>query len=586
MMRDMTCGDMRKEHIGKEITISGWVHSIRDHGGITFIDLRDKYGLTQAVLADKENIKKGDDIGREYVVKMHGTVRERDESTYNPKIPTGEVELLCSHFEILSKSRAVPFEISDSNVLNDDVRMKYRFLDLRRKLMQDNLSIRHKANMSARNALSSKGFVEFETPYLVRSTPEGARDFIVPSRINPGKCYALPQSPQIYKQILMASGSDRYFQFARCFRDEDLRADRQPEHTQLDVEMSFAEPDDVMSLVEDTLSTVAKEAFGKSIPKIFRRIPYEEAISKYGTDKPDLRYGLEISDVTGIVKDSSFSVFKDVIEGGGRVKLLNPEIKLSRAELDEYISYVQSLGGKGMAWMIRGDKLESNIVKYFPEDVQSSLMENSKEGTLMFIADKEDNALEIAGELRKKIAHDKEMYDTSSLEFCWVDRFPMFSWNDDNDRWDPEHHMFTMPTEDTMKFLYNDDYDPGKVYAESYDLVLNGVELASGSRRICDTNLQKKIMKIVGYSDDEIKERFGFMMDIFDYGAPPHSGIGIGFDRLITIMLGYDDIREVIPFPKNKSAESLLDRSPTDIREKQMKELKLKLDFVKRKEDN
>ncbi|MFP4117607.1 MAG: aspartate--tRNA ligase [Candidatus Woesearchaeota archaeon] len=578
MLRTINCGEMRKKHVGKKAEISGWVHSVRDHGGIKFIDVRDKYGVTQVVMD-----KIPENIGREFVVHLSGKVRLRDKETYNPKIPTGEVELYADSIEILSKSKHVPFEISDDADVRDETRMRYRFLDLRRPKMQHNLFLRHKANLAARKALDKHSFVEYETPNLVRSTPEGARDFIVPSRIHPGKCYALPQSPQLYKQILMVSGADRYFQFARCFRDEDLRADRQLEHTQLDMEMSFAEKEDVMKVVEDFTSSICEEVFDKKIKTPFAKMTYAEALESYGTDKPDLRYGLKIKDVTDIVKDSDFSVFKEVISSGGTVKLLNPELVLTRAELDNYISYVKSIGGKGMAWMTNDGELSSNIVKYFPESVKKGLLSESSRGTLLFIADEENKALELAGKLRTKIAEGKVLFDKNEKKFCWITDFPLFSWNDDTERWDPEHHMFTMPREDTIKYLEKKNFDPGKVLSESFDFVLNGVELASGSKRICDTELQHKIMKIVGYTDDEIEERFGFLIDIFKYGAPPHAGIGIGFDRLVALMLGYDDIREVITFPKNKSAESLIDKSPGPMRQDQLKELRLKLDMVKKK---
>ena len=577
MIRTINCGEMRKEHVGKKAEIAGWVHSIRDHGGIKFIDVRDKYGVTQVVMDDVP-----ENIGREYVVHFTGEVRMRDKDTYNPKIPTGEVELYADRMDVLSKSKHVPFDISDTADVKDETRMRYRFLDLRRPKMQQNLLLRHKANLAARTVLDKHSFVEYETPNLVRSTPEGARDFIVPSRLHPGRCYALPQSPQLYKQILMASGADRYFQFARCFRDEDLRADRQLEHTQLDMEMSFAGKEDVMKVVEDVISGICKDVFGYKMEKSFERLTYEEALESYGTDKPDLRYGLKMKDVTDIVKDSEFSVFKDVISSGGKVKLLNPEIALTRAELDSYISYVQSIGGSGMAWMLNDGELKSNIVKYFPDPVKKKLLSESSKGTLLFIADDGKKALELAGLLRTKIAEDKDLYDSDAKRFCWITDFPMFSWNDDSERWDPEHHMFTMPRKDTIRFLEKENYDPGKVMSESFDFVLNGVELASGSQRICDTGLQRKIMEIVGYTDDEIEERFGFLIDIFKYGVPPHAGIGIGFDRLVALMLGHDDIREVIAFPKNKSGESMIDRSPGMMREDQLKELKLKLDFLMR----
>ena len=586
MLRDLTCNEISKKDIGKEVTLAGWVHSVRDHGGVLFVDLRDKYGVSQIVFNDDNSNKLlsnvNDSLKREYVIQVKGKVRKRSDDTFNPKIKTGEVEVLASSVNVLSKSVPIPFEIGESEKINEETRLKYRFLDLRGQRMQDNLAQRHHANLAARNLLTKQGFVEIETPLLVRSTPEGARDYVVPSRVNPGKFYALPQSPQLYKQMLMVSGADKYFQFARCLRDEDLRADRQPEHTQLDMEMSFVEQDDVFEIVENVISEIAFSVKNKKPKLPFQRLKYSDAMSKYGTDKPDLRFGLEISDVTDIVAKSDFSVFKSVISSGGKVKMLNPEFVLARPEFDKYIEYVQSLGGKGMAWMVRGDKLDSNIVKYFPENVQKDLLKNSRKGSLLFIADKEKNALDVAGKLRLKIAEDKDMIKKDELNFCWVVDFPLFAWNEDTDRWDPEHHMFTMPKKESLQYLEEKNYHPEKVIADCYDLVLNGVELASGSIRISDSEIQSKVMKVVSYTDEEIEQKFGFLLDAFKYGVPPHGGIGIGFDRLIALLLGYNDIREVIAFPKNKSAESLIDKCPSEITQKQLKELKLKLDIVKK----
>ncbi|MFW5852526.1 MAG: aspartate--tRNA ligase, partial [Nanoarchaeota archaeon] len=580
MLRDITCNEISAKDIGKTVKLAGWVHSVRDHGGVVFIDLRDKYGISQVVFNNINNIT-NNPPKREYVIQIKGKVRKRSADTYNSKIETGEVEVLASDLKILSKSVPVPFDISDEENVNEDTRLKYRFLDLRRKKMQENLRLRHLGNLAARNHLTKEGFIEVETPMLVRSTPEGARDYVVPSRVNPGKFYALPQSPQLYKQILMVGSVDKYFQFARCLRDEDLRADRQPEHTQLDMEMSFVEQDDIFSTVEGVISEVVKAVTGKKPKTPFPRIDYEESMQKYGTDKPDLRFGLKIMDVTEMMKKSDFSVFKSVISSGGSVKMINPDFALSRPEFDRYIEFVKSVGGKGMAWMLRGKSLESNIVKYFPDSVQKKLLEQTKIGSLLFIADEEKKALDVAGKLRLKLAEDKGLMKKDKFNFCWVVNFPLFSWNEETDRWDPEHHMFTMPKSECVKYLEKDNFHPEKVFADCYDFVLNGTELASGSIRISDPDIQSKVMRVVSYTEAEIKDRFGFLLDTFKYGAPPHGGIGIGFDRLIAILLGYSDIREVIAFPKNKSAESLIDKAPSHITAKQLKELKLKLDIVK-----
>jgi len=578
MLRTNNCGELRSSDIGKDVILTGWVNTIRDHGGVTFIDLRDKYGITQIVV---NNISIS--LGREFVIKVKGIVKKRDEETYNSKIPTGEIDVVTNEIEILNKSLVPPFEIDDSFKVNEETRLKYRFLDLRSSKMQENLKIRHLASLAIRNYLSKENFIEVETPLLVRSTPEGARDYIVPSRVNPGKFYALPQSPQIYKQILMVGGTDRYFQFAKCLRDEDLRSDRQPEFSQLDLEMSFVEKEDVFNIAENSLKHVFSEVYNKELKIPFNKISYEESMKKYGTDKPDLRFDLEITDITQIVEKSDFSVFKSVLEKGGKIKVINPQVELGRNEYDSYISYVQSIGAKGMAWMkITNEGLDSNIVKYFSDEIQNNLLKNFKKGSLLFIADEEDKALEIIGKLRLKIAQDKNLIDNSKFNFVWVIDFPLFEYDKDSESFQPAHHMFTMPKKDSLKYLDKENLDPSKVIADCYDLVLNGVEIASGSIRINDPEIQKKVMNIVNYSDDEIQEKFGFMLDAFKYGAPPHGGFAIGFDRLIAMLQGYNDIREVIAFPKTKSAESLLDGCPSAIKDSQLKELKLKLEIVKK----
>ncbi|MBN2881120.1 aspartate--tRNA ligase [Candidatus Woesearchaeota archaeon] len=578
MLRTNTCGELKINDVDRTVKLCGWIHSIRDHGGISFIDLRDKYGITQIVFNGID-----EHLSRETVIQVEGTVRKRDEETYNSKIPTGEIEVFATKLEILNESAVIPFDVSDNVNVSDEVRLKYRFIDLRRPVMQENLRFRHMANLAMRKYLTQEGFIEVETPLLVRSTPEGARDYVVPSRVSPGKFYALPQSPQIYKQILMVGGTDKYFQFAKCLRDEDLRADRQPEFTQLDVEMSFVEQEDIFRVAEGAVKSVFTECLGKELETPFQKLSYTESMQKYGSDKPDLRFGLEITDVTEIMKKSEFSVFNAVIASGGKVKMLNPEFELGRNEFDSYISFVQSIGGKGMAWMkVTPEGLDSNIVKYFSEDVQKEILSVSKQGSLLFIADTEKKALEIAGKLRLKVAEDKNLIDKSKFCFAWIVDFPSFEWNEDTDRWDPAHHMFTMPKKECLQYLEDDNLHPEKVLADCYDMVLNGVELASGSIRICNPDIQRKVMNVISYSDEEIQEKFGFMLNAFRYGAPPHGGFAIGFDRFIAMLRGFLDIREVIAFPKTKSAESLLDGCPSEIKDKQLKELKLKLDFVKK----
>lgn len=565
MLRTHTCGELRKTDSGKTVTVSGWVDTRRDHGGVYFVDLRDRYGLLQVVFEPTHNAEvhtQADKLRREYVIKVTGKVRDRKEGMTNPNLATGEIELLVDSLEILSTSEVPPIEIDDRKVASEDVRLKYRYLDLRRPKMQKQFLIRHKAAQSARNYLSNLGFMEVETPLLIKSTPEGARDYIVPSRVNPGQFYSLPQSPQLYKQILMVSGFDKYFQIAKCLRDEDLRADRQPEFTQVDLEMSFVEQEDVLNVMEGMVKQMFKDAIGKEITGPIKRMTHKEAMAKYGCDKPDLRFGLELSDVTDIVKDSDFSVMKDVISKGGIVKCLAPEHDFSRKAIDKLIAFCQSHGSKGMAWMrVTEQGLESNILKYFNEDVQKRLVERTgaKPGSvMMFIADKPTRCNEIISRLRIKVAEELQLIDESKFEFVWVLDFPMFEFDEETQSYTPAHHMFTMPQN-----LEDIESDPANVYAYSYDLVLNGIELGSGSVRIHRTDIQERVMKAVGMTHEEAEMKFGFLLEALKYGAPPHAGMAIGLDRIVALMCGFNDIREVIAFPKNKNAQCPMDNSPS-----------------------
>ena len=471
-------------------------------------------------------------------------------------------------------------EIEDRIEANEDMRLKYRYLDLRRPKMQKHLLIRHNAAMAAREYLNKNNFLEIETPVLVRATPEGARDYIVPSRVNPGKFYALPQSPQIYKQILMISGCDRYYQFARCLRDEDLRQDRQPEHTQIDFEMSFVNAEDVMDMIEGLYKHMMKRVLGVDIKYKFPKIPHKEAMDKYGCDKPDLRFGLELIDVTDVVKKSDFQVFNK----SEKIKCINPPDKFSRNEIDSLIDFAISIGSKGMAWMRVTDKgLESNIVKFFNKEIQKKLIEKTKakkESILFFIADKEKNVNEILSKLRVELGKRLKLINEKDFKFCWVVDFPLFEWKEDEHRWDPSHHIFTAPKKEHIEFL---DKNPGKVHADLYDLVLNGLELGSGSIRETNPATQEKLMKIIGLTHEQAQKKFGFLMEAFKYGTPPHGGMGLGFDRIVALMCGYNDIREIIAFPKNKDAECPMDGSPSDISNEQLKELNIKLDLIKKK---
>jgi aspartyl-tRNA synthetase len=582
--RTNTCGELNKNSIKKDVVLAGWVQASRDHGGIIFIDLRDRYGLTQIVFDPKHSKKlhsEAEQLRREDVVSVKGKVRARGKDLENPKLKTGEIEVLVDDLEILNKAETPPIEVDDRIEANEELRLKYRFLDLRRPIMQRNLQTRHDARQAAREYMTKNNFLEIETPVLVRATPEGARDYIVPSRTNPGKFYALPQSPQIYKQILMVSGCDRYFQFARCLRDEDLRQDRQPEHTQIDLEMSFVKADDVLEVVEGLHKHMWKKVLNVDIKYKFPRLSYAESMEKYGTDKPDLRFGLELIDVTSITKKSDFQVFNK----SEMVKCINPPDKFSRNEIDDLIDFsTKNLGSKGLAWMRVTEKgLESNIVKFFNKDVQKKLLEKTKAkkgSILFFIADKGKTANEILGKLRVELGHRLKLIDKKDFKFCWIVDFPVFAWNEEDNKWTPEHHIFTAPKKEHLKYL---DSDPGKVHADLYDLVLNGVELGSGSIRETNPKTQEKMFKIIGLSHDEAYKRFGFMLEAFKYGTPPHGGIGLGFDRIVALMAGYNDIREVIAFPKNKEAACPMDGSPSDVPLDQLKELHVKTDLVKKK---
>ncbi|MCH8004381.1 MAG: aspartate--tRNA ligase [Nanoarchaeota archaeon] len=582
LRRTNACGELTKNDIKKEVILNGWVSSARDHGGIIFIDLRDRYGLTQIVFDpehDKKNHKIAEGLRREDVIAVKGKVRARGKGLENPKLKTGQIEVLVDEVEVLNKAETPPLEIEDRIEANEDMRLKYRYLDLRRPKMQRHLQIRHNAAMAAREYLNKNNFLEIETPILVRATPEGARDYIVPSRINPGKFYALPQSPQIYKQILMISGCDRYYQFARCLRDEDLRQDRQPEHTQIDFEMSFVNAEDVMDMIEGLYKHMMKRVMGVDIKYKFPKIPHKEAMDKYGCDKPDLRFGLELIDVTEIVKKSDFQVFNKA----DKIKCINPEDKFSRNEIDSLIDYAISIGSKGMAWMRVSDKgLESNIVKFFNKEIQKKLLAKTKakkESILFFIADKEKNVNEILSKLRVELGKRLKLIKDKDFKFCWVVDFPLFEWNEDEHRWDPSHHIFTAPKKEHLKFL---DNDVSKVHGDLYDLVLNGVELGSGSIRETNPEIQKTLFKIMGLSNKDAERKFGFLLEAFKYGTPPHGGIGLGFDRFVALLCNTHDIREVIAFPKNKDAECPMDNSPSDVPDEQLKELNIKLDLVKK----
>lgn len=588
MLRTHNCGELTSKAIGNKVVLCGWVHSRRDHGGVIFIDLRDRYGLTQVVFDpshDEKPHKIAEHLSREFVILVEGKVRARKEGMVNPKLKTGEIEVLVDAVEILNKAKTPPIEIEDEVIVSEELRLKYRYLDLRRPVMQKHLGIRHKATRAAREFLNSRGFLEIETPFLVRSTPEGARDYIVPSRVTLGNAYALPQSPQLYKQILMISGCDKYYQIARCLRDEDLRADRQPEFTQIDIEMSFVTEEDIYELLEGAMKAIFQEAINRDIKIPFPRISFDEARQKYGTDKPDIRFSLELVDISDIVKYCDFSVFKEALEKNGVVLCINAKncANFSRKEIEELIEKAINYGASGLAWMkFVNNKLDSNIVKYFSKDIQNNLIKRmyaENNDLLLFVAGNRKKAEDVLGLLRKDIADKLDLIKNNEFQFLWVTDFPLFKYNETEERIEPAHHMFTMPKKEDLIWL---EKEPLRVRARCYDLVLNGIEIASGSIRNHDTELQKRIMSVIGLSESEALEKFGFLLEALQYGAPPHGGIAAGFDRIVALMCGFNDIREVIAFPKNKKAECPMDGAPSPMTEKQLKDIGLKLDFVRK----
>jgi aspartyl-tRNA synthetase len=586
MKRTHTCGELRAKNIGKQVCLQGWVNTRRDHGGVIFIDLRDRYGLTQIVFYPDKKVMfaEAEKLRREFVLEVKGKVVSRKPGMKNPKMATGDVELTVSELKILNKSVPPPIEVDDRIVAKEEMRLRYRYLDLRRPIMQKILQMRHVAANAAREYLSSKDFLEIQTPMLVRATPEGARDYIVPSRVHPGKFYALPQSPQLYKQILMVSGFDRYFQMPICCRDEDLRADRQPEHTQIDIEMSFPELDDLFEIGEGVLKAMFKKTINQNIKTPFLRIPYKESMEKYGIDKPDIRFKLFLHDVTEIAGKSDFGVFKDVVKAGGIVKCINPSVELSRKDIEDYTDFCTREGAKGMVWMRVTEKgLEGSTVKFFKPELQKEFIKITgakPKSTLLFVADKIKTTNDVMSRLRLELGEKLKLYNPKEFAFCWVTDFPLFGWNEDEEKWEAEHHLFCMPKEDELKHLED---DPGNVHCTQFDLTLNGVELASGSIRINKPEIQERVMKVIGMKKEEIYHKFGFLLDSFKYGAPPHGGFALGFDRIVALMNYTNDIREVIAFPKNKAAECPMDGSPSTVDDAQLKELHIKVEAPKEK---
>ena len=577
LKRTHTCGELRISDVGKTVILNGWVDRIRDLGGILFILLRDRYGITQIVFepSNIEVYEMAKELGPEYVIGIRGKVRKRPDEAMNPKIPTGEIEVIVDEMEIFSKSKIPPIYVNREDDTSEEMRMRYRYLDLRREGMKKNLLLRHEMAVFVRNFFNERDFVEIETPILTKSTPEGARDFLVPSRLKPGRFYALPQSPQLFKQILMISGFDRYYQLARCFRDEDFRADRQPEFTQVDVEMSFVEREDVLDLAEDLFVELIRKFKGIELEKPFRRFTYVDVMERYGSDKPITVFEHELKDLSDLFKETDFKVFRNVLEKGGVVKGLFVEKKHTRGEIGKLEDELKRKGAKGLVWFILdGGEVRSPVMKFLSESEVRSLLERmetkDRDGTIFMVADEERmHVNELLGMLRSKF--EKEFAEKEDfLDVFWVIDFPMFEWSEEEGRIVANHHPFTMPNSEDLE-RYEDD--PLKIRALSYDLVVNGYEILSGSIRIHDRKIQEKVFNILGIDEKEAKERFGFFLEALEYGVPPHGGFAIGFDRLVAVIAGEKSIREVIAFPKTTSGVDLMTGAPSEVRKEQLEEL-------------
>ncbi len=584
MLRTHTCGQLRAENASEEATLCGWVDSFRDHRGLFFIDLRDRYGKTQVTFdpgSGAEVLELARSVKSEWVISVTGRVMQRPEGMHNPKLPTGDIELQATQLKILNKCQPLPFLPTIADLPNEELRLKYRYIDLRRPRLQELTMYRHRLTKLIRDYFDRNDFLEIETPVLGRSTPEGARDYLVPSRVHPGHFYALPQSPQIYKQILMVSGFDRYMQIARCFRDEDLRADRQPEFTQVDVEMAFVEREDILTTIDGLIAFIMRELRGVDVTLPIPRLSYRDAMEKYGSDKPDLRYAMQIVDIGDLASECGFSVFKNTIASGGRVRGLNAigaAAKYSRKSIDELTAFVADYKAKGLAFFrVTETGLDSPIAKFFSAEEQKEIMRrfDAKAGDLLFfVADTNKVTSAALGALRSRLGKELGLFNPETMHFAWVLDFPLFTYNDEEKRWDAEHHPFCDPVPEDVPYF---DSDPGKIRAQSYDLVINGSEAASGSVRIHDAAVQQKVFDLLGIKREEAEHRFGCLLEALRYGAPPHAGIALGLDRWVMLLTGCDNIRDVIAFPKTQRASDQMTGAPSDVDAKQLRDLHIRV---------
>ena len=584
LKRTHRCAELDISNVGQKVTVMGWTHKRRDLGGVIFVDLRDRSGIVQLVFNSEissEIFEKAERIRNEYVLAVTGEVVKRSEDTVNPKLATGEIEIIVKELRILSSAETSPIYIEEDTDVNETIRLKYRYLDLRRPDMQRNLILRHKVAKIARDYYDQHGFLEIETPMLTKSTPEGARDYLVPSRVHPGKFYALPQSPQLFKQLLMVSGFDRYMQIVKCFRDEDLRADRQPEFTQIDLEMSFVNVEDVLEINEGFIVKAFDEALGIKLETPFLRMTYQEAMDRFGSDKPDIRFGLELVNISDLVENCGFKVFSDAVKNGGSVRAINAKgcgRTFSRREIDSLVEFVKIYRAKGMAWIVvEENELKSAITKFFTDEEIKAILERveAEPGDLIcFVADINEIVYDALGQLRLEIARRTNIIDESQFKFLWVTEFPLLEYDEEEKRYVAKHHPFTSPMDEDIEYL---DTDPGRVRAKAYDIVLNGTEIGGGSIRIHDQALQSKMFKLLGFTEEQAWERFGFLLEAFKYGTPPHGGLAFGLDRLIMLMAKRNSIRDVVAFPKVQNASDLMTSAPDVVEDKQLKELHIKI---------